>query len=84
MAGKSLHRICRWTFNPGKGGFVPGDLRPEGGGDLVLLRRLNWWRIRLRRGRRPGLRLKVRRAGLELVRRIIAGGAHFVSGQQIQ
>lgn len=26
---KSLHSICRWTFNPGKGGFVPGDIRPE-------------------------------------------------------
>jgi len=26
---KSLHSICRWTFNPGKGGFVPGDMRPE-------------------------------------------------------
>ncbi len=25
----SLHSICRWTFNPGKGGFVPGDIRPE-------------------------------------------------------
>lgn len=26
---KSLHAICRWTFNPGKGGFVPGNIRPE-------------------------------------------------------
>jgi len=26
---KSLHSICRWTFNPGKGGFVPADMRPE-------------------------------------------------------
>lgn len=33
MAEKSLHSICRWTFNPGKGGFVPGDMRPEWGGD---------------------------------------------------
>ncbi|MBC8469128.1 MAG: xylose isomerase [Planctomycetes bacterium] len=32
MADKSLHSICRWTFNPGKGGFVPGDTRPEWGG----------------------------------------------------
>jgi xylose isomerase len=32
MADKSLHSICRWTFNPGKGGFVPGDMRPEWGG----------------------------------------------------
>jgi len=31
MAEKSLHSICRWTFNPGKGGFVPGDQRPEWG-----------------------------------------------------
>ncbi len=28
-AKKSLHSICRWTFNPGKGGFVPADMRPE-------------------------------------------------------
>ncbi|MGQ9779468.1 MAG: TIM barrel protein [Bacillota bacterium] len=27
-AQKSLHSICRWTFNPGKGGFVPADMRP--------------------------------------------------------
>lgn len=26
---KSLHAICRWTFNSGKGGFVPGNIRPE-------------------------------------------------------
>ena len=26
---KSLHSICRWTFTAGKGGFVPGDMRPE-------------------------------------------------------
>ena len=26
---KSLHSVCRWTFNAGKGGFVPGDMRPE-------------------------------------------------------
>ena len=26
---KSLHSICRWTFNSGKGGFVPGNKRPE-------------------------------------------------------
>jgi xylose isomerase len=32
MADKSLHSICRWTFNPGKGGFVPGDMRPKWGG----------------------------------------------------
>jgi len=34
MTEKSLHSICRWTFNPGKGGFVPGDMRPEWGGDF--------------------------------------------------
>jgi xylose isomerase len=28
-AQKSYHSICRWTFNPGKGGFVPADARPE-------------------------------------------------------
>ena len=33
MAVKSLHSICRWTFNPGKGGFVPADMRPEWAGD---------------------------------------------------
>ncbi len=33
MAEKSLHSICRWTFNPGKGGFVPADMRPEWAGD---------------------------------------------------
>jgi xylose isomerase len=32
MAEKSLHSICRWTFNPGKGGFVPADQRPQWGG----------------------------------------------------
>lgn len=26
--GKSLHAVCRWTFNPGKGGFVPANIRP--------------------------------------------------------
>ena len=26
---KSLHSICRWTFNAGKGGFVPDDMRPK-------------------------------------------------------
>ena len=26
---KSFHSICRWTFNAGKGGFVPGNMRPE-------------------------------------------------------
>lgn len=26
---KSLHSICRWIFNAGKGGFVPDDARPD-------------------------------------------------------
>lgn len=26
---KRYHSICRWTFNPGKGGFVPSDIRPR-------------------------------------------------------
>ncbi len=30
---KSLHSICRWTFNAGKGGFVPGDMRQQWSGD---------------------------------------------------
>ena len=34
MARESLHSICRWTFNAGKGGFVPGDMRPEWGGSF--------------------------------------------------
>jgi xylose isomerase len=34
MARESLHSICRWTFNPGKGGFVPDDMRPEWGGSF--------------------------------------------------
>jgi xylose isomerase len=25
---QSYHSVCRWTFNPGKGGFVPGYQRP--------------------------------------------------------
>ncbi len=29
---KSLHSVCRWTFNAGKGGFVPADMRPSMGG----------------------------------------------------
>ncbi len=30
---KSYHSVCRWTFNPGKGGFVPGGMRPEWNGE---------------------------------------------------
>ncbi|MFZ5519330.1 MAG: xylose isomerase [Candidatus Zhuqueibacterota bacterium] len=25
----SSHSVCRWTFHAGKGGFVPGDVRPD-------------------------------------------------------
>jgi xylose isomerase len=31
-AKKSFHSVCRWTFNSGKGGFVPGNMRPEWNG----------------------------------------------------
>ena len=30
---KSLHSICRWTFNAGKGGFVPGNIRKKWSGE---------------------------------------------------
>jgi xylose isomerase len=26
---KTYHSLCRWTFNAGKGGFVPGSIRPK-------------------------------------------------------
>lgn len=26
---KSPHSVCAWTFNAGKGGFTPADMRPE-------------------------------------------------------
>jgi xylose isomerase len=29
---KSFHAICRWTFNAGKGGFTPADMRPAWNG----------------------------------------------------
>lgn len=32
---KSLHAICRWTFNAGKGGFVPADMRPAWSSDKL-------------------------------------------------
>ncbi len=35
MAAPSLHSICRWTFNPGKGGFVPSDMRPAWASDKL-------------------------------------------------
>jgi xylose isomerase len=30
---KSMHSVCRWTFNAGKGGFVPDNMRPAWSGD---------------------------------------------------
>lgn len=35
MADKSYHSVCAWTFNPGKGGFTPGDMRPEWSPDTL-------------------------------------------------
>jgi xylose isomerase len=35
MAKKSSHSICAWTFNAGKGGFTPGDIRPLWGEDRL-------------------------------------------------
>ncbi|TCL65967.1 xylose isomerase [Hydrogenispora ethanolica] len=32
---KSYHSVCRWTFNPGKGGFVPSDMRPGWSADRL-------------------------------------------------
>lgn len=32
---KSLHTVCRWTFNAGKGGFVPGNVRKEWAGEKM-------------------------------------------------
>ena len=29
MENKSYHSICAWTFHSGKGGFVPGNIRPD-------------------------------------------------------
>ncbi|MBN1807979.1 MAG: xylose isomerase [Planctomycetes bacterium] len=37
MADRSFHSVCRWTFNPGKGGFVPADQRPEWGADFTTV-----------------------------------------------
>ena len=33
IKNKSLHSICRWTFNAGQGGFVPDDIRPKWSAD---------------------------------------------------
>ena len=31
---KSYHSICVWTFNAGKGGFTPGNMRPKWAGNV--------------------------------------------------
>lgn len=31
----SFHSICKWTFNAGKGGFVPNNMRPDWSGDKL-------------------------------------------------
>jgi xylose isomerase len=33
MTTPSYHSICRWTFNAGNGGFLPGNIRPEWAAD---------------------------------------------------
>ncbi len=33
MLNKSYHSVCAWTFNSGKGGFTPGNIRPSWPGD---------------------------------------------------
>jgi xylose isomerase len=42
LSEPSFHSICRWTFNSGKGGFVPSNIRPSWGkkfntSDIILL-----------------------------------------------
>ncbi|NLY89624.1 MAG: xylose isomerase [Firmicutes bacterium] len=32
---KVYHSICRWTFNPGKGGFLPANIRPAWASDKL-------------------------------------------------
>jgi xylose isomerase len=43
MAGAlSYHSICRWTFNAGKGGFVPGNIREQwNGSNLDTVKTIN-------------------------------------------
>ncbi|MCE5250647.1 xylose isomerase [bacterium] len=58
----SFHSICRWTFNPGKGGFVPADMRPEWASDkfgTVDMIRLVKGRIKPRLPEYIGLGLEV-------------------------
>ncbi len=31
----TFHSLCRWTFNAGKGGFVPGNIRPTWSADAL-------------------------------------------------
>ncbi len=35
MNPTKLHSLCRWTFNSGKGGFVPGNIRPSWSADRL-------------------------------------------------
>lgn len=32
---KSFHSVCAWTFNAGKGGFTPGNIRPDWSSDKM-------------------------------------------------
>ena len=32
---QTFHSICRWSFNAGKGGFLPGDIRPTWGPEAL-------------------------------------------------
>lgn len=35
MSNQSFHSVCAWTFNAGKGGFTPGNIRPEWSADKL-------------------------------------------------
>lgn len=35
MLNQSFHSVCAWTFNAGKGGFTPGNIRPQWSGDKL-------------------------------------------------
>lgn len=35
MLNHSFHSVCAWTFNAGKGGFTPGNIRPDWSGDRL-------------------------------------------------
>ncbi len=40
MSTERLHSICRWTFNAGKGGFVPANARPSWSAELLPTEKL--------------------------------------------